>query len=184
MACLRRVLLLLRKAETTKRWTAWDWGKTLSFPSCWALPAFLCGWDRVHRCVNEMFPFIALLEILVRNCGIFVYPLHPLFLGAQHRGFLALPMQFFKSATSSATYIGSNLLEGVLAIAWPYSVRGRAVCWPCGMCACQHHGQFGFFLCQQHGLALSECISLSAPPVCPPCPSHSTKRRVKCQTQH
>lgn len=131
-----------------------------------------------------MFPFIAFLEILVRNCGVFGFPSHPLFLRDQLREFLAPPMQFLKSATSSAIHMGPNLLDGVWAIAWPYPVRGRAVCWPCGMWPGQHHGQVGLFPSQHHSLALSECIAVSAFPLCPSCSSHSTKRGVKCQTQH
>lgn len=139
----------------------------------------------LHSSMGETgFPFTALLEILVRKCGIFVYPSHPLFLRAQHRGFLALPMQVFLKCHLLSNLHGSKSAGRGLGCRVANSVRGRAVYWPCGMWPCQHHGQVGLFQSQQHSLALSECIAVSAPPLHPPCPSHSTERGVKCQTQH
>lgn len=105
-----------QKSRNNKNMNCTRLRQNSNFPSCRALPTFFCGWDTVHKCVNEMFPLIAFLETGRRKCGFFVFPSHPLFLRAQHRGFLALPMQFFKSATSSATYMGPNLLEGIMAI--------------------------------------------------------------------
>lgn len=138
MACPRRALLLHIKAETTERWTAlswWGWGKTehslLSSTACTPL------WVRQGSQMRQWdVPFHSFLGTLVRKCEGFVFPSHPLFLRAQHRGFLPPPVQFFKSATSSAAYTGRDLLEEVWAIAQPYPGRGKAVCWPCGMWPC------------------------------------------------
>lgn len=83
-----------------------------------------------HKCVNETFPFVTFLEILVRKCGVSVCPPHPLFLRAQHRGFLAVGQiykwRFFKNASSSAAYTDPILLEGAWVMAWPHPLRARA----------------------------------------------------------
>lgn len=116
------------EAETTERETAEGWGKTLSFPYCCVLLKLACIilWKRqtftIMNGVNEMSPFTDFLDLVVKYCRVFVFPLtspSPSLLWSQHRGFL-----LWASSTNTVIKVPPQQLT-VVKNCW----KGSAIQW-------------------------------------------------------